>query len=50
MEEARGMEGKAPLQHHKYGNKDFGKVEIDWKVSLPVAERLDLMAPERSLP
>lgn len=44
------MEGKAPLQHHKYGNKDFGKVLIDWKVSLSAAERLDLMALERPLP
>lgn len=44
MEEAGGAEGKAPLQHHKSGNKDFGKVLMELKVSLPVAERLDSMA------
>lgn len=34
---------RKPLQHHKSGNKDFGKVLMELKVSLPVAERLDLM-------
>lgn len=40
----RGEEGKAPLQHRKSGNKDLGKVLIELKMPLPVAEGLDSMA------
>lgn len=43
-EGGQGTEGKAPLQHHKSGNKDFGKVLIELKMSLPMAEGLDSMA------
>lgn len=40
----QGAEGKAPLQHRKSGNKDLGKVLIELKMPLPVAEGLDSMA------